>query len=110
MKDMIISGGENIYPAEVENAIYSHEDIADVAVIGVPNDKWGEAVMAYVVLKDGRKLSAEDVIEYARSKIARYKCPKTVEFIEALPRNASGKILRKDLRAPHWAGKDRHVN
>jgi len=110
VKDMIISGGENIYPAEVENAIYSHEDVADVAVIGVPNEKWGEAVMAYVVLKDDRDLSAEDVIEYARSKIARYKCPKTIAFIEALPRNASGKILRKDLRAPHWAGKDRHVN
>ena len=111
VKDMIISGGENIYPAEVENAIYSHDDVADVAVIGIPNDKWGEAVMAYVVRKDGRDdLSAEDIIEYARSKIARYKCPKSVEFIEALPRNASGKILRKDLRAPHWAGKDRHVN
>ena len=111
VKDMIISGGENIYPAEVENAIYSHDDVADVAVIGIPNDKWGEAVMAYVVRKDGRDdLSSEDVIEYARSKIARYKCPKTVEFIDVLPRNASGKILRKDLRAPHWAGKDRHVN
>ena len=111
VKDMIISGGENIYPAEVENAIYSHEHVADVAVIGVPNDKWGEAVMAYVVRKAEHKdLSTEDVIEYARSKIARYKCPKSVEFIEALPRNASGKILRKDLRAPHWAGKDRHVN
>ena len=110
VKDMIISGGENIYPAEVENAIYSHEDVADVAVIGVPSEKWGESVMAYVVVKDDRELSSEDVIEYARSKIARYKCPKTVEFIEALPRNASGKILRKDLRAPHWAGKDRHVN
>ena len=111
VKDMIISGGENIYPAEVENAIYSHDDVADVAVIGVPNDKWGEAVMAYVVRKEGaKKISSEDVIEYTRSKIARYKCPKTVEFIDELPRNASGKILRKDLRAPHWAGKDRHVN
>ena len=67
--------------------------------------------MAYVVRKEGNeKLSAEDVIDYTRSKIARYKCPKTVEFIDELPRNASGKILRKDLRAPHWAGKDRHVN
>ena len=101
---------DSIYPAEVENAIYSHDDVADVAVIGVPNEKWGEAVMAYVVVKDGREVSSEDVIEYARSKIARYKCPKTVEFIEALPRNASGKILRKDLRAPYWVGKDRHVN
>jgi len=111
VKDMIISGGENIYPAEVENAIYSHDGVAHVAVIGVPNEKWGEAVMAYVVRKDGHdKLSSEDVIEYARSKIARYKCPKSVEFIDALPRNASGKVLRKDLRAPYWVGKDRHVN
>ncbi len=110
LKDMIISGGENIYPAEVENAIYANAKVADVAVIGVPDQKWGEAVKACVVVKEGQQLSAADVIADARDKIAGYKCPKSVDFIDALPRNPSGKILRKDLRAPYWEGKDRAVN
>ena len=110
VKDMIISGGENVYPAEVENAIYAHPKIADVAVIGVPDTKWGEAVKACVVVKDGEELSEADVIAHAREHIAGYKCPKSVDFIEALPRNPSGKILRKDLRAPYWEGKTRAVN
>ena len=110
VKDMIISGGENIYPAEVESAIYGHEAVADVAVIGVPDDKWGEAVKACVVLKPGAQASADDIIGFARTRIAGFKCPKSVDFIEALPRNPSGKILRRDLRAPYWAGKDRAVN
>ena len=110
VKDMIISGGENVYPAEVENALYSHPQIADVAVIGVPHEKWGEAVKACVVLKDGAEISEADVIAHAREHIAGYKCPKSVDFIEALPRNPSGKILRRELRAPYWEGKDRAVN
>lgn len=110
VKDMIISGGENIYPAEVESALYGHADIADVAVIGVPDDKWGEAVKACVVVHEGKTLSADDVIAYARTQIAAFKCPKTVDFIPELPRNPSGKILRRELRAPYWAGKDRAVN
>jgi acyl-CoA synthetase (AMP-forming)/AMP-acid ligase II len=110
VKDMIISGGENIYPAEVENAIYAHPKVADVAVIGVPDAKWGEAVKACVVIKPGEALSADEVIAHARTQIAGYKCPKSVDFIAALPRNPSGKILRRELRAPYWEGKERQVN
>ncbi len=110
VKDMIISGAENVYQAEGENAIYSHPKVADVAVIGIPDDKWGEAVKACVVVKPGEELTEAEVIAHARQHIAGYKCPKSVDFIAALPRNPSGKILRKDLRAPYWEGKDRAVN
>ncbi len=110
VKDMIISGGENIYPAEVESAIYGHDAVADVAVIGVPDDKWGEAVKAMVVLKPGAAATPADIIAYARTQIASYKCPKSVDFIAALPRNPSGKILRRELRAPFWEGRTRQVN
>ncbi len=110
VKDMIISGGENIYPAEVESAIYGHPDIMEVAVIGVPDNKWGEAVMAFCAPKAGCEISEESVIAWARERIAGFKVPKTVQSIAALPRNASGKILRKDLRAPYWEGRDRQVN
>jgi len=110
VKDMIISGGENIYPAEVENALYGHKDINDVAVIGAPDEKWGEAVVAIVVKKPNSELSVEEVIEYSKSKIARYKCPKRVDFIKELPRNASGKILKKDLRKAYWSDQEKAVN
>jgi acyl-CoA synthetase (AMP-forming)/AMP-acid ligase II len=110
IKDMIISGGENIYPAEVESAICDHPDVAEVAVIGVPDEQWGEAVKAIVVMKPGRKATPSDIIGFTRERIAGFKTPKSVEFIEALPRNASGKILRRHLRDPYWVGKDRQVN
>lgn len=110
VKDMIISGGENIYPAEVENALYAHPAIADVAVIGIPSEKWGEEVKACVVLKEGAELTQADVIAHARDHIAGYKCPKSVDFITALPRNPSGKILRRELRAPYWEGQTRAIN
>lgn len=110
IKDMIISGGENVYPAEVENALYSHPKVADAAVIGVPDEKWGETVKAVIVTKPGEELTEDDVIDYSRTQIAAFKCPKSVDFIDMLPRNASGKILRKDLRAPYWEGKERQVN
>jgi long-chain acyl-CoA synthetase len=110
VKDMIISGGENIYPAEVESAIYGHPAVADVAVIGVPDEKWGEAVKAMVVPKPGMSPDPQEIIAFARSRIAAFKAPKTVDFIEALPRNASGKILRRELREPFWEGKTRRVN
>lgn len=109
VKDMIVSGGENVYPAEVENALFGHPDIADVAVVGVPDEKWGEAVKAIVVAEPGKTLDPADVITFAKERIAGYKCPKTVDFIEALPRNPSGKILRRELRAPYWEGHDRQV-
>ena len=110
VKDMIITGGENVYPAEVESAIYGHPDILEVAVIGVPDDKWGEAVKAVCVPKPGAQVDPESVIAWARARIAGFKVPRSVDIIAALPRNASGKILRKDLRAPYWAGYDRQVN
>jgi acyl-CoA synthetase (AMP-forming)/AMP-acid ligase II len=110
IKDMIISGGENIYPAEVESAICDHPDVAEAAVVGVPDETWGEAVKAIVVMKPGKQATASDIITFARERIAGFKTPKTVDFVDALPRNASGKILRRHLRDPHWVGKDRQVN
>ena len=110
IKDMIVSGGENIYPAEVESALHGLEGIADVAVIGVPDDKWGEAVKACVVLKPGASLTPEQIIAFARERIAGYKVPKSVDFLDVLPRNPSGKILKRELRAPYWEGRDRQVN
>ncbi|HRK70842.1 MAG TPA: fatty acid--CoA ligase [Micropepsaceae bacterium] len=110
VKDMIVSGGENIYPAEVESAIFGHPAIADVAVIGVPDDKWGETVKAIVVLKPGASATADDIMGFARTRIAGFKCPRSVDFVSALPRNPSGKILKRELRAPYWQGRDRQVN
>lgn len=108
IKDMIISGGENIYPAEVENAIFGCPGVRDVAVIGVPSDQWGEEVKALVVADDG-EVDAAKIIKWARSRIARFKVPKSIEFVDNLPRNASGKILRRVLRDRYWAERDRSI-
>lgn len=110
IKDMIISGGENVYPAEVESAIYGHPAIAEVAVIGIPSERWGEEVKACCVAKPGMEVEAGDVIAYAREKIAAFKVPKSVDVIPEMPRNASGKILRRQLRAPYWEGQERQVS
>lgn len=110
VKDMIISGGENIYPAEVESALFGHPAIADVAVIGVPDDVWGEAVKAIVVRKPGTDATAEEIMAFARARIAHYKAPRSVDFAEVLPRNPSGKILKRQLREPYWQGRTRKVN
>jgi len=110
VKDMIVSGGENIYPAEVESALFGHPAIADVAVIGVPDEQWGEAVKAIVVRKPGVAAGAKEIIDYARERIAGYKVPRSVDFAETLPRNPSGKILKRELRAPYWQGRERQVN
>ncbi|MBN8492003.1 MAG: fatty acid--CoA ligase [Burkholderiales bacterium] len=110
VKDMIISGGENVYPAEVENAIYGHPDVAEVAVIGVPDDTWGEAVKAVVVPRPGRQIEPASIIAWARERIAGFKVPKSVDVLPELPRNPTGKILRRALRAPYWEGRDRQVN
>ncbi|MBJ7598866.1 MAG: acyl-CoA synthetase [Candidatus Nephthysia bennettiae] len=110
IKDMIVSGGENIYPAELESQLAGHPDVADVAVIGVPDDRWGEAVKALVVRKPGASLTGEELIEWSRSRLAGYKRPRTVDFIEAIPRNPSGKILKRELREPYWAGQARQVH
>ncbi len=110
IKEMIVSGAENIYPAEVENALFHHPDVADAAVIGVPDERWGEAVKAIVVAKPGRTPSPRDLIETARQHIAGYKLPKSVDFVSAIPRNAAGKILRRELRKPYWENVGRNVN
>ena len=110
VKDMIISGGENVYPAEVESAIYGHPDVLEVAVIGIPDAKWGEAVKAVCVPRPGATVDPDTVIAWARERIAGFKVPRSIDVIAALPRNASGKILRKDLRAPYWEGYDRQIN
>jgi acyl-CoA synthetase (AMP-forming)/AMP-acid ligase II len=109
VKDMIVTGGENVYPAEVENALFSHPAIADAAVIGVPDERWGEAVKAIVVIKAGQAATADELIAHCRGRIAGYKCPKSVDVIEVLPRNPSGKVLRRELRAPFWEGRERMV-
>ena len=108
-KDMIISGGMNIYPAEIEAAIESHPDVYDVAVIGIPSEEWGESVHAIVVPQPGRTLAPEAVIAYAREHLAGYKIPRSVSFLPELPRTGSGKILKRVLREPFWQGQDRRV-
>ena len=110
VKDMIVSGGENVYPAEVESALMGHPGIADVAVIGVPHEKWGETVKAIVVKKADVAVTEAEIIEFSKGLLARFKCPTSVDWIDALPRNPSGKILKKDLRAPYWEGRERMVN
>jgi len=109
IKDMIISGGENIYPAEVENVLMKHPDVADGAVIGVPDSTWGEAVKAVVVLKPGAAATGAAIIAFMRERLAHYKCPKSVDIVQEIPRNPSGKILKRVLREPYWKGRERNV-
>jgi len=111
VKDMIVSGGENVYSAETEQAVYAHPAVAECAVIGIPHESWGEQVHAIVRLKEGYSLTAQDLVDHCKSLIAGYKCPKSVEFREEpLPLSGAGKILKKDLRAPYWAQQDRNVS
>lgn len=110
IKDMIISGGENIYPAEVENVLMQYPALADGAVIGVPDEQWGEAVKACVVLKPDAKATAGEIIEFMRARLAHYKCPKSVDFLDAIPRNPTGKILKRVLREPYWRGQERRIH
>ena len=110
VKDMIVSGGENVYPTEVENALATHPAVAEVAVIGVPHERWGETVKAVVVLRSGHAATAPELMAHAKSLVAGYKCPTSIDFADALPRNPSGKVLKKDLRAPYWERRSRNVN
>jgi len=109
VKDMIVSGGENVYPAEVENVLMGHPAIADVAVIGVPHEKWGETAKAIVVKAPDADVTEADIIAYAKERLATFKCPTSVDWADMLPRNPSGKVLKKDLREPFWEGRDRRV-
>ena len=110
IKDMIVSGGENVYPREVENALFEHPAVVDAAVFGIPGKKFGEDVMATLVLKEGESLTEQEVIEFCRTKLGGYKIPRRVSFMDELPRNASGKVLKKDLREPYWEGHTRRVS
>ncbi|GAC1406806.1 MAG: fatty acid--CoA ligase [Mycobacterium sp.] len=109
VKDMIVSGGENVSPTEVENVLMTHPEVGDVAVIGVPDEKWGEAVKAVVVPAAGTSPSAADLIAYARARLGGFKLPKSVDFAEALPRTPSGKLLKRSLREPYWEGAGRRI-
>jgi acyl-CoA synthetase (AMP-forming)/AMP-acid ligase II len=111
---MIVSGGENVYPAEVENALLAHRCVADAAVIGVPDEKWGETVKAIVVRTpdaptDSGALAA-DIIAATRARLAHYKCPTSIDFVDALPRNPSGKVLKRELRLPYWKESGRNIH
>jgi len=110
VKDMIVSGGENVYPAEIENVLMKHPDVADVAVIGVPHEKWGETVKAIITPTAGADPTEQALISYCKEHLAGYKCPTSVERMEAIPRNPSGKVLKTELRKPYWEGRDRMVN
>ncbi len=109
LTDLIISGSENIYSSEVERVLAEHPAVADVAVIGVPDDRWGEVVKAVVTLKAGTTATEDGLIAFCGGRLAKLKCPASVDVVPALPRNATGKIVKKDLRAPHWDGRDRAV-
>lgn len=109
VKDMIVSGGENVYPIEVENVLMAHPGVADAAVIGVPDPKWGEAVKAVVVPVPGARLDRTDLIAFARTRLAGFKLPKSIDIVDALPRTPSGKILKRALREPYWADAQRRI-
>jgi acyl-CoA synthetase (AMP-forming)/AMP-acid ligase II len=109
-KDMIISGAENIYSAEVENVLSSHPAVLEVAVIGVPDEQWGEAVKAIVALREGMTATEEELIEHCKKNLASYKKPKSIEFVDALPRNVMGKVLKRELREKYWKGYKKRVH
>jgi long-chain acyl-CoA synthetase len=110
IKDMVVSGGENIYPAEVENVLLAMAGVADAAVIGVPDDKWGETVKAVVVPVPGTALEPGAIISFCRERLAHYKCPTSVDFAAVLPRNPSGKVLKRELREPYWRHRERRIH
>jgi acyl-CoA synthetase (AMP-forming)/AMP-acid ligase II len=108
--DMIISGGENVYPAEVENVIYQHPSVFECSVVSAPDPKWGEIVQAVVVLKPGQKATEQEIIEHCKKTLAGYKCPKAVAFWDAIPKTIIGKIIKKDIKAKFWEGKGRSIS
>ncbi|HZQ87816.1 MAG TPA: AMP-dependent synthetase, partial [Acidimicrobiales bacterium] len=109
-KDVIITGGENVSSIEVEDCLFQHPAVAEVAVIGVPDEKWGETIKALVVLREGAQADEKDLIEHCRSRLSHFKCPTSVEFRDALARTATGKLQKFKLRQPFWEGRERQVN
>ena len=111
IKDMIVTGGENVYPAEVESVLSTHPAVAEIAVVGIPSTQWGETPIAFVVPRGGLDAAPDpaDIIGYGRERMAHFKCPREIRFVEVLPRNPSGKILKRELRAPFWEGHARAV-
>lgn len=110
LKDMIVSGGENVYSAEVENVLARHPAVAACAVIGIPHEQWGEGVHAVVVRQPGATVAVDDLLAFCRRDLAGYKCPRSVEFRDDLPLSGAGKVLKNALREPHWRGRDRNVS
>jgi acyl-CoA synthetase (AMP-forming)/AMP-acid ligase II len=109
-KDVIISGGENVSSIEVEDVLYGHPAVAEAAVIGVPHEKWGETVMALVVLRSGNEVTDAELIEHCRANMAHFKCPTIIEFRDELPRTATGKLQKFKLRQSFWEGRERQIN
>jgi acyl-CoA synthetase (AMP-forming)/AMP-acid ligase II len=110
VKDMIVSGGENVYPREIEDVLFQHPAVADAAVIGIPDERWGETVKAVIVLREGASASERDLVDFCEGRLAGFKRPRSVDFIAALPRNPSGKVLKRELREPYWKGHTRRVS
>jgi acyl-CoA synthetase (AMP-forming)/AMP-acid ligase II len=109
VKDMIITGGENVYGPEVENVLNACPGVSEGVIIGIPDDRWGESVKAVVVRAPGAELSADDIIAFCRARLAHYQSPTSVDFTEVLPRSATGKVLKRALREPYWAGRERAI-
>jgi acyl-CoA synthetase (AMP-forming)/AMP-acid ligase II len=107
--DMIVTGGENVYPTEAENVLYKHPRVLECVVVSAPDDNWGERVQAVVVLKPGPPLTEQELIDYCKERLAGYKCPKKIDFWETLPKSAVGKLLRRDVKAKFWQGRDRRI-
>jgi acyl-CoA synthetase (AMP-forming)/AMP-acid ligase II len=109
LKDMIVSGGENVYPRAVEDVLFQHPAVADAAVIGVPDARWGETVKAVLVLRPGAQATEDDVIEFCRGRLGGFERPRSVDFVDTLPRNPTGKVLKRLLRERYWTGHARRV-
>jgi acyl-CoA synthetase (AMP-forming)/AMP-acid ligase II len=109
-KEMLVSGGFNVYPSEIEAVLSQHPAIYEVCVIGVPDDRWGEVVKAVVVLRQGAQVQAQDIIDFCKERLADFKKPRSVDFVNELPKNSNGKLSRKEVRERYWQGRDRKVN
>ena len=107
--DMVISGGENVYPKEAENVLYTHPAVFECSVVSAPDKKWGEIVQAVVVLKPGMSATAEELMEFCKERLAGYKCPKKIDFWDALPKTIIGKISKKDIKNKYWEGHAKRV-